>query len=67
MPSPVKMPKVRMVAISNVISEKKPSAATSPAVNMTGATLAKDSTTARSFKALSGSRGCRARSRPYSS
>ena len=46
MPSPVKRPKVRIVAIWKVASEQKESAAMVPAAIITGPTWASDSTTA---------------------
>ena len=46
MPMPVKNPKLRMVAMSNTISEKKPNAATAPATTITGPTATSDANTA---------------------
>ena len=66
MPTPVKMPKVRIVAMSNTTSEKKPIAATAPAIIMTGPTPTSDRTTASTFASL-GVRPPEARSASYSS
>ena len=55
MPMPVKMPKLRMVAMLKVVSEKKPITATRPAASITGATLLIDCSTA-SRLAASGAR-----------
>ena len=46
MPTPVNTPNVRMVVISNTTRERKPRAATTPAVSITGPIRAMDSTTA---------------------
>jgi hypothetical protein len=66
MPRPVNTPNVRIVVISNTISERKPRAATEPAVSITGPIRAIDSTTAARLASLGASAPV-SRSRWYSS
>ena len=65
-PIPVNTPNVRMVVILNTVSEKKPSAATMPAVSIAGPIRVTDSTTAARL-ASDGARVVVCRRRPYSS